>query len=74
MEDCALNSLFGGGCSTTPAVEKGPAPTKVVPFKIPMGIVDHVMVNRYAGDETVHIPVLTCFILQNYVLYLSLQV
>ena len=24
------------------------------PLKIPMGIVDYVMSNRYAGDETVH--------------------
>ena len=54
MEDCALSSLLGGVRPTTPVVEKGPPPTEIVPFKIPMGIFYHVMGNRYAGDGTVH--------------------
>ena len=54
MEDCALSSLLGGGRSTTPVVEKGRPPTEIVPFKIPTGIIDLVMANRYAGNGTVH--------------------
>ena len=28
-----------------------PTPTKIVPYKIPTGIIDYVLANRYAGDE-----------------------
>ena len=41
-------------CTTTPVVEKSPPHFEVDPFKIPMGIIDSVMSNRYAGDGTVH--------------------
>ena len=46
--------LFGRYSPTVPMVDKGPPPTEILPFKIPMGIVDRVMNNRYAGDGTVH--------------------
>ena len=35
-------------------VERSYSPTEIVPFEIPIGIVDRVMDNRYAGDGTVH--------------------
>ena len=54
MEDCALSSLLGVGRSTTPVVEKGPSPTECTPFKIPLGIIERVMNDCYAGDGTVH--------------------
>ena len=54
MEDCALSSLLGVGRSTTPVVEKGPPPTECTPFKIPLGIIERVMNDHYAGDGTVH--------------------
>ena len=41
--------------------------TEIASFEIPIGIVDRVMDNRYAGDGTV-------FILKNCVDYLRLQV
>src|SRR4051812_13714205 len=28
-----------------------PTPTKIVPYKIPTGIIDYVLANRYAGDR-----------------------
>jgi hypothetical protein len=54
MEDCALTSLLGVGHSTTPVVEKGPPPTECTPFKIPLGIIERIMNDCYAGDGTVH--------------------
>ena len=54
MEDCALSSLLGGGRPTAPVVGKGPSPTEIVPFKIPTGIIDLVMANRYAGNGAMH--------------------
>ena len=38
----------------THVVERGPPPTEIVPFKVPTGIIDHVMNNRYAGDGAIH--------------------
>ena len=54
MENSTLNWLLWENHSTTPVVEKGPPPTEIVPFKIPTGIIDLVMANRYAGSGTVH--------------------
>ena len=54
MERQSLNALFGRKLSTTPMVEEEPPPTESIPFKIPMGILNRVMDNRYAGDGTVH--------------------
>ena len=51
MESCPLNLLFESDLSTTPMVDKGAPPTECIPFKIPMGIIDRAMSNRYAGDE-----------------------
>ena len=50
MDNSALGSLLVGNRPTTSVVEKAPPPTEIVPFKIPTGIIDHVMANRYAGD------------------------
>ena len=50
MDSSALDSLFVGDHPTTFVMEKAPPPTEIVPFKIPTGIIDHVMANRYAGD------------------------
>ena len=35
-------------------MDKSPPLSEIDPFKIPMGIIDHVMSNRYAGDGTIH--------------------
>ena len=54
MENCTLSSLLGGGRSATPMVEKSPPPTECIPFKIPLGIIEKIMNDCYAGDGTVH--------------------
>ena len=54
MERCPLNLLFESDLSTTPMVDKVTPPTECIPFKIPMGIIDLVMNNCYAGDGVVH--------------------
>ena len=54
MEFSSLNMMFGSDSPTIPMVDKGPPQTEIIPFKIPMGIVDRVMNNRYAGNGTVH--------------------
>ena len=51
MDNSALGSLLVGNRPTAVEVEKAPPPTEIVPFKIPTGIVDYVMANRYAGDR-----------------------
>ena len=54
MDNSALGSLLVGGRPTTPVVEKASPTTEIVPFKIPTGIIDLVMANRYAGDGHPH--------------------
>ena len=54
MENCTLSLLLGGGRFATPVVEKSPPPTECIPFKIPLGIIEIVMNDCYAGDGTVH--------------------
>jgi len=51
MESSALGSLLVGNRPTTSVAEKAPPPTEIAPFKIPTGIIDHVIANRYAGDR-----------------------
>ena len=54
MESFTAGFMFGNGSSTTHVVEISSPSTEIVPFEIPIGIVDRVMDNRYAGDGTVH--------------------
>ena len=54
MESFTACYMFGNGSSTTHVVERSSPSTEIVPFKIPIGIIDRVMENRYAGDGTVH--------------------
>ena len=54
MEHSSLSMLFGSDSTITPVVEKSPPLSEIDPFKIPMGIIDRVMSNHYAGDGTVH--------------------
>ena len=54
MERCSLNLLFESDLSTTPMVDKVTPHTECIPFKIPMGIIDCVMSNCYAGDGAIH--------------------
>ena len=54
MERSPLNSLFKSDSPTILMVDKGPPPTEIIPFKIPMAIIDFAMSNHYAGDGTVH--------------------
>ena len=53
MERSPFESLFGNTTTTATVVEEEP-PDQVIPFKIPMKIVERVMNNRYAGDGTIH--------------------
>ena len=55
MESFTAGYMFGNGSSTTHVVEISSPSTEIVPFEIPIGIVDRVMDNRYAGDGTVHL-------------------
>ena len=54
MESLTVGWMFGNGSSTTRVIERSSSPTKIVPFEIPIGIVDRDMDNRYVGDGTVH--------------------
>jgi hypothetical protein len=54
MENYNINSLLRGDRFTTPVVENSPPPTECIPFKIPLGIIEKVMNDHYAGDGTVH--------------------
>ena len=54
MESYTAGFMFGNGSSTTHVVERSSPSTELVPFEIPIGIIDRVMDNRYAGDGTVH--------------------
>ena len=49
MDTPTLGSLFLGNRPTTQVVN--PAPAEIVPYKIPCGIIDYVLANRYAGDR-----------------------
>src|ERR1041385_8223424 len=49
MDTSTLGSLFMGKRPTIVVVT--PTPTKIVPYKIPSGIIDYVLANRYAGDR-----------------------
>ena len=54
MEPSEFELTFGDTLSAALVATRGPPPIESVPFKIPMGILDCVMSNRYAGDVTVH--------------------
>src|SRR6187399_3037221 len=49
MDNLAIGSLLAGR-GPTPVVV-APPPTEIVPYKIPAGIIDYVLANRYAGDR-----------------------
>src|ERR1041385_5385451 len=49
MDTPTPGSLFLGNHPTTEVVI--PAPAEIVPYKIPSGIIDYVLPNRYAGDR-----------------------
>ena len=49
MDTSTLGSLFMGKRPTTVVVT--PTPTEIVPYKIPSGIINYVLSNRYAGDR-----------------------
>src|SRR4051812_46787297 len=49
MDYSTLGSLLVGNHPTIVVV--APTPTKIVPYKIPTGIIDYVLANRYAGDR-----------------------
>ena len=53
MERASIAFLFGRTSATAEVEEEAP-PEEIVPFKIPMKIIDRVMHNRYEGDGTVH--------------------
>src|SRR3954463_15057145 len=49
MDNPVIGSLLAGRRPTPVVV--APPPTKIVPYKIPTGIIDYVLANRYAGDR-----------------------
>src|ERR1041385_1228080 len=49
MDTSTLGSLLLGKNPATVVV--APTPTEIVPYKIPTGIIDYVLANRYAGDK-----------------------
>src|SRR3954464_14898084 len=49
MDNLAIGSLFARKHPTSVVVV--PPPTEIVPYKIPAGIIDCVLANRYAGDR-----------------------
>src|SRR6187401_3806496 len=49
MENRILSSLLVGRRPTPVVV--APPPTEIVPYKIPAGIIDYVLADRYAGDR-----------------------
>src|ERR1041385_6991071 len=49
METSTLGSLLMGKRPTTVVVT--PIPTEIVPYKVPSGIINYVLANRYAGDK-----------------------
>src|SRR4051812_35107476 len=51
MDNSALGTLLAGNRPTITVVEKAPPPTEIVIFKIPIGIIDCVIANPYAGDR-----------------------
>ena len=69
MDSSAVGSLLVRSRPTT--VVLTPTSTEIMPYKIPFGIIDYVLANRYTGEG--HSGNI-CYIYQNYVLYLSLQV
>ena len=54
MERSSLSLLFGSDSTIIPMMDKSSPPSGITPFKLPMGIIDRVMSNRYAGDGTIH--------------------
>src|SRR4051812_7896777 len=54
MENHTLSSLLGEGLFTTPVVEKSPPLTEYIPFEMPLGIIEIIRNDCYAGDGTVH--------------------
>ncbi|KAK1605983.1 hypothetical protein QYE76_029656 [Lolium multiflorum] len=53
MERSSLQFLFGKSTTTATVVDEAPG-EEVIPYKIPMKIIERVMDNRYEGDGTVH--------------------
>src|SRR3954470_5607677 len=49
MNTSTLGSFLMGKGPATVVVT--PTPTEIVPYKIPTGIIDYVLANRYAGDR-----------------------
>src|SRR3954463_9640642 len=49
MDNPVIGSLLAGRRPTPVVV--APPPTEIVPYKIPAGIIDYVLANRYAGDR-----------------------
>src|SRR3954464_2770677 len=48
MDSSIVGSLLVRSRPTTVVVT--PTPTEIVPYKIPSGIIDHVLANRYTGE------------------------
>src|SRR5215218_3059464 len=53
MERSSLQFLFGKSTTTATVVDEAPG-EEVIPYKIPMKIIERVMDNRYEGDGIVH--------------------
>ena len=54
IESFTAGFMFGNASSTTHVVEKSSPSTEIVPFEIPIGIVDRDIYNHYDGNGTIH--------------------
>ena len=69
METNPLRGLFGASLPRPVEQRVAPQPTEIFYFEIPSGMIEKLLANPFAGDETLH-PNLHLF----FVDYLSLQV
>ena len=54
MENNPLRGLFGVSSPHAQVVRDDPPPTKNTSYEIPLGILERLRANPYAGDGTIH--------------------
>ena len=54
MENNPLRGLFGVSSSRAQVVRDDPPPTENISYEIPLGILERLRANPYAGDRTIH--------------------
>ena len=54
MEHHPLRGLFGGSSPRPEEQRVAPQPTKNIYYEIPVGMIEKLLANPYAGDGTLH--------------------